>query len=549
MRLASIVTCVLIGSTSVLVADTYPRQQSVDAIHYRFSISVSDVASSIDAEATATFRVLAPIDAIELDLVGDTGRETASQNAARSGMHVKGVLQAGKPVAFTHAANRLRLPVPSGTRPGDELTYAIAYEGTPSDGLKVLTNMHGERVLFSEGWPNRARHWLPVIDHPYDKATGEMIVTTSSKWQVVSNGVLVEEVDVADGRRRTHWRQSVPIASWLFAIGVARFDAHHAGVVQGIPLQTWAFPQDRVAARDLFEETSRRAIDFFSSRVGPYPFEKLANVQATGFGGGMENATVIFYGEKGVASGRGPVVHEIAHQWFGNSVTERDWDDVWLSEGFATYFALLYREQFEGREAFVDGLQRSRDTVLRADEKLPGASVIHRNLDDMQRVLNDLVYQKGGWVLHMLRREVGDDQFWRGMQAYYRRYRDGNASTDDFRKVMEEASGRDLRGFFVQWLTRSGCPKLDVTWRYDSARKAVALTMRQAQPGEPYSLTLDVEVLTPVGRQRHRVALTSSVTTVSLRADYEPSALVLDPETSVLAEIAVRPATARAIGR
>jgi aminopeptidase N len=528
MRLLACATALLAVSLD-LSADTYPRQPWVDAIHYRFAVSLNETTPHVTAEAAATFRLLAAAEAIELDLVNES---------AGSGMRVRAVTLADRAVPYTHAGDRLRLTIPAGTPPGADVTYRIAYEGVPRDGLKVFTNMHGERVVFSEGWPNRARHWLPTIDHPYDKATAEMIVTAPAQWQVVSNGRLVEEVDVEPGRRRTHWRQGVPIASWLFALGAARFDAHHAGSVQGVPLQTWAFPQDRAAARHLFEETSRRAMDFFSDRVGPYPYEKLANVQAAGFGGGMENATVIFYGEQGVAAGRGPVVHEIAHQWFGNSVTERDWDDVWLSEGFATYFSLLYIEHFEGRDAFVQALRRSRDTVLDASRALPEAPVVHRNLDNMARVLNGLVYQKGAWVLHMLRAEVGTAHFWAGMREYYRRYRDRNASTDDLRQVMEQVSGRDLRGFFAQWLTRGGNPAIEGTWRYDRERRALELVIRQTHGGEPYVLPVEVEIVTASGSSRHAVRAAGPTTTVSLPVDTPPTEVRLDPDTWLLASMA-----------
>jgi aminopeptidase N len=131
----------------------------------------------------------------------------------------------------------------------------------------------------------------------------------------------------------------VPIASWLYALSAAPFSVHHAGAVHGIPLQTWVFPENRETGRALFEETTRGAMTFFVDRIGPYAHEKLANVQAAGLGGGVEYASAIFYGEKGVTGGRGPVVHEVAHQWWGNAVTEDDWDDIWLSEGFATYDA------------------------------------------------------------------------------------------------------------------------------------------------------------------------------------------------------------------
>jgi aminopeptidase N len=525
------VSCALLLTLSFSLsaaADTYPRQPAVDAIHYRFAIALSDRDARIEGEATETFRLTAPVDAIELDLIGAAGEQ---------GMTVRHVTRQGEPVTFTHQANRLRLPVPASARPGDEVTYTISYGGTPADALPPLKNMHGEPVRFSEGWPNQARHWLPMIDHPYDKATGEMIVTAPAEWQVVSNGLLVEEVDLPNGLRRTHWKQSVPLASWLFAIGAARFESHHAGTVQGVPLQTWAFPQNAATARTVFEETSRRVLEFFTSRIGPYPYEKLANVQAAGYSGGMENATVIFYGEKGVASGRSPVAHEIAHQWFGNSVTESDWDDVWLSEGFATYFALLFREHNAGRDDFVEGLQRSRETVLQTSAKSPDMSVIHSNLSDMRRVLNPLVYQKGGWVLHMLRCEIGDELFWSGIREYYRRYRDRNATSDDFRQVMEQASGKDLKSFFAQWLTRGGNPAIATTWKYDATRRSIDVAIAQTQAGAPYALKVEVAIDTASGRRIETLVVDAASTSKTMTVDGEPLGLVVDPNTSLLATI------------
>ena len=513
-----------------LAADTYPRQPAIDAQHYAFTVTLAPDSPRISAEAAVTVRLVAAATSVELDLVSAAGDKGMTVSAVRAG---------DAPVTFTHTANRLRLPVPPAAKPGQDLTYTITYGGVPVEGLHAMTNIHGERVVFSDNWPDLIRHWLPMIDHPSDKATGEMIVTAPAQYQVVSNGVLVEEVDLGNGVRRTHWKQSVPISSWLYALGVARFDVHHAGMVQGVPLQTWVFPQDRSAGRQLFEETSRRAMDFFSTRVGPFPYEKLANVQAAGYAGGMENATTIFYGEKGVASGRGPVVHEIAHQWFGNSVTERDWDDVWLSEGFATYFALLYTEHFEGRDAFVRDLERSRTTILETEKKLPGTPVVHRNLSDMKLLLNQLVYQKGGWILHMLRDAVGQDAFWAGIREYYRRYRDRNASTDDLRQVFEQVSGKPLQAFFTQWLSRPGTPRLEGNWRYDAARKAVEITVTQTQSGEPFTFPLDVAVRgeatdTPVTT---RLTVDRASVTGTVPVPFVPTAVTLDPATTLLAEL------------
>jgi aminopeptidase N len=538
MRVAVAAVVVALGVPLTLLGDTYPRQSAVDALHYRFRLTLADDSARIAAEADVTVRLNAPTKDLTLDLVSVTGEQ---------GMTVTTVTRAETPVEFSHAANRLRLTVPVEAKAGDELTFTIKYGGIPADGLRSLETVHGDRAVFSDNWPNRVRHWLPMIDHPYDKATGEMIVVAPAQYQVVSNGRLVEELDLPGGQRRTHWQQSVPIASWLYALGVARFDVHHVAVIQGTPLQTWVFPQDRVTGRAIFEDTSRRALEFFGERVGPYPYEKLANVQASGIGGGMENATAIFYGDKDVTAGRAPVVHEIAHQWFGNSVTEWDWDDVWLSEGFATYFTLLYTEQVEGRDAFVRDLERSRERVLEVEAKLPDTPIVHRNLSDMKSVLNQLVYQKGGWVLHMLRHEMGTEAFWTGIRDYYRRYRDRNASTDDFRQVMERASGgKDLRWFFTQWLTRSGVPSVEGSWRYIRDRKQLEITLRQTQSTDPFRLNVEIGIVDDEGATRvERLPFDARERRIEVAVNAHPKAVVIDPNTALMAHIGAMTPPAR----
>ncbi len=519
---------------ALVSADTYPRQAGVDAIHYVFRLTLADTTDSITGRTTVTVKFLADdVREVALDLASAAGGK---------GMTVQSVThqpnppdQPDPPVPFTHDNNRLRVTLPAPSRAGQEFTFTVAYTGVPAAGLHIGPNIHGERAMFSDSWPNHARQWLPTIDHPSDKATGEFVVTAPNHYQVVSNGLLIEEIDLPGGQRRTHWKQSVPIASWLHALGVARFTSHHAGRVKNIPLQTWVFPQDRDTGLALFEELSKRAMTFFIDHVGPYSYEKLANVQAVGISGGMELASAIFYGEKDVAGGRAPVVHEIAHQWFGNAVTERDWDDVWLSEGFATYFALLFTEHDEGRDAFVDGLKRSREQVLGLTQKLPETPIVHRNLDDMKRVLNGLIYQKGGWVLHMLRAQVGTEHFWTAIREYYRRYQDHNASTMELRAVFEQVSGQDLEWFFTQWLTRPGVPRVEGSWRYDAAKKQVEVTLTQSQASDAFRLNVDVGVTTAGAPARvERVAMTSKRATVTFDAPSEPAAVTIDPGTWLL---------------
>ena len=528
--IAALALPLIVSASSRAAADTYPRQPGVDAIHYVFTLGLTDASSEITGQSTATFRFTsAGIREVVLDLVRTT--------ADGKGMTVSSVTCAGKRAAFTHEGDRLRIALSGAPAADTELSCTTAYKGVPADGLRIINNIHGERTAFSENWPNNARHWLPMIDHPYDKATGEFIITAPAHYQIVANGLLVEETDLPGDLRRTHWKQSVPIASWLYALGMARFSARQYATSKGVPQQVWVFPQDAETGGRIFDLTGRRAFDYFSEQIGPYSYEKLAHVQAAGLGGGTEHASVIFYGEKNVASGNAPVVHEVAHQWWGNAVTERDWDDVWLSEGFATYFTLLYTEQVEGRDVFVRGLRTSRDRILQLEKKMPDTPIIHRNLSDMRRVLNQLVYQKGGWTLHMLRYEMGTERFWDGIREYYRLYQNQNASTDDLRAVMERHAGRDLSWFFSQWLTRSGVPALKGSWMYDAAAKQVVIDIAQTQAGDPYRLLLEVGIASGSMAPRvERIELTGREGRFTIAADSAPAEVTLDPHTWVLTE-------------
>jgi len=262
-------------------------------------------------------------------------------------------------------------------------------------------------------------------------------------------------------------------------------------------------------------------------------------VEAAGMGGGTEHVSNIFYGEKQVSAGQAPVVHETAHQWFGDSVTEDDWNDVWLSEGFATYFTLLFTEHEAGRDAFVAGLRRSRNNVLELEKRLPNTPVVHANFNESGSEPNNrLVYEKGAWTLHMLRDVVGTDAFWRGIRLYYREHRDGLASTADLRRAMEEVSHQDLRGFFAQWLNRSGVPQITGSWKYDAGKKQVTASVRQTQPGNPYRFPLGIGVTATFGAQPsvRQVEVTNREAIFTIPADAEPSSVTLDPNVWLLAE-------------
>jgi aminopeptidase N len=514
---------------SVTLADTYPRQKGIDVLHYTFGVTIHDESDAIEGEATIEVRfVEAAVPTLMLDL--------ASQVSGK-GMTVTGVSASGVPAKFEHKDDRLSITLDPRPNAGDKRTVRVAYHGIPREGLSISKNRYGERTFFSKNWPDKARHWLPAVDHPYDKATTEFVVNAPAHFQVVANGLLEEETDVGNGRRLTHWKQSVPIATWLNAIGVAHFTSHHAGAVKGIPLETWVYPKDHERVTANVEAIARRTLEFYIEHIGSYPYQKLASIEAAGVNGGMEHASAIFYGERNLTGPgvTGLVAHEIAHQWFGDSVTERDWDDVWLSEGFATYFTLLFLEHDSGRDAFMRGLDRSRTSVFNFEKNNPKLAVLHESLSDMKHVVNNLVYQKGGWALHMLRGILGDGVFWTGIRNYYQRYRDASASTTDFKREMEEASKKDLGWFFDQWLKRPGSPQLKGSWRFVPDQKQVDIELSQVQPGEPYRLPLELGIGNGGERLTYeKIELNARKGHFTIKASAVPRTITLDPNQWVL---------------
>ena len=520
-RLGALALC----AVRLLCADNYPRQAGIDVQHYVLRVALTDDNDSIAGETTVTVRfVNEGVHEFALDLA------TAKNG---KGMTVDGVTSGSGPVQFVHQNDRLAITLTAAPKAGDLREFTVRYHGVPADGLRAVKNKYGDRCFFSQNWPDLARQWLPMVDHPYDKATSEFLITAPAKYQVVANGLLREEIDLGDGRRMTHWKQSVPIASWLNNIGVAQFAALHFGSAAGVPLQTWVFPKDREAGIVTFNEPMRQSIEFYSDHIGPYPYEKLASVQngAAG-GGGMEHASAIFYGQNSVRGqpALGLVAHETAHQWFGDSVTEKDWDDVWLSEGFATYFASLTTEHYEGRDAFLAQMRRSRATIFSTEKRMPGVAVVQTK--SWKGIPNGIVYQKGGWSLHMLRGQIGTEKFWAGIREYYRRYRDGNASTADFEKVMEEASGADLGWFFQQWVYRPGSPSVEGTWRYNPSGK-VEIELSQTQAGEAYRLPLEVGL---DSGSATKIEMTQKVQKFEIPAAKEPANVSLDPNVWVLVD-------------
>ncbi len=525
--------------SNICLGDTYPKNPNIDILNYAFRMELSDTSDEIKCEATIDVRFLKTGEAwLRLDLI------KASESLDKKGMNVMRVAVGDQEMEYTHENDVLLIKLPSASQANQREQYSITYAGTPAAGLKIADNKYGDRTFFSDNWPNKGRNWLPLVDHPYDKATCEFMVTAPSYYQVVSNGLKVEESDLGDGTRLTHWKQSVPIAPWLYVLGVAQFAIQYVDEFDHKSIETWVYYQDREAGFYDFAEPTKQALAFYSEYVGPFSYEKLANIQSNSVGGGMEAASAVLYGDKSVVGDRNKrwrnvVIHEIAHQWFGNAVTEYDWDDVWLSEGFATYFTQLFIAHQYGHDAFTEGMASSKKRIISFNEKNPDYRIIHDNLNDMTKVTSSHTYQKGSWTLHMLRGVVGTDVFWKGIRSYYAKYQNKNATTADFIREMEEASGLELDTFFDQWLYKPGHLICDGSWKYNNKKKEVSMTLDQVQKdGSLFKMPIQVAVYLQGDSAPliHTVQLNEKSNVFTLPVASAPEKVLLDPDAWVLME-------------
>lgn len=517
-----------------LYSQPFPNP-AIDVQKYIFRLEINDLSQTIKGEARLeiTFRENG-IKSFFLDLVNQ------SSALVGKGMQVSTILSNNEEVAFTHRSNRLTLSLKQAPQKGETLTFDIRYSGVPADGLIISENIYGRKTFFGDNWPDRAHHWLPVVDHPADKALVEFIIVAPQKYQVVANGTLVEETDLRDGERLTHWRSTVPLPTKVMVFGAAEFAVEYLDEFRNIPVTSWVYPQNREAGFYDYQ-LALPVLTFMADYIGPYPYSKLANVQSTTRYGGMENASNIFYAENSVTGERTSeelIAHEIAHQWFGNSASEASWYHIWLSEGFATYFALLYLEYAHGPDRMAIGLRENRETVIQSG---PNAPVVDEEITNLNFLLNANSYQKGGWVLHMLRQKIGDDAFRKGIRTYYERYQLSNALTDDFRKVMEEVSGQNLKDFFQQWLFTAGHPKLKVTWEYDNKKNNLAVKVQQIQ-ATPFQFPLELGIFKNSSGEpeTHTLEVSKPEQSFDISMKYAPALINLDPNTRLLFEGEIR---------
>jgi aminopeptidase N len=540
--LISLVGLLHVASSPVTAQQPRPYRPAFDVVDYALTIDLPDTGATIRANALLSVTRTGRSDTLVLDLLD---------------LAVDRVLVDGRAAKFTRLPSTIAIPLPRKGSAKAQYKVSIDYGGAVTDGLIARADSAGRWTYFGDNWPNRARHWIPSIDHPSDKATVTWRVRAPSERTVVANGKLVSTHTVrdADGRERVEsvWRESRRIPVYLMVIAAApleRFDLGDtdcglAELQRCVPQAVYTAPEQQGFLPGPFARAGE-IVQLFSNLVGPFPYEKLSHLQSSTRFGGMENASAIFYSDGGFrrrSMTDEVVAHETAHQWFGDAVTERDWPHLWLSEGFATYFAALWTRAARGDSAFRVQVSGIRDAVLTDTIAVPKRPVIDSIETDLFALLNRNSYEKGGFVLHMLRGQVGERAFFDALHGYYAKHRHATAVTDDLRAEMERASRQSLGWFFDQWLRRPGYPEVTATWSYDAGAHEVVIRVRQSGRFGAFQFPVTVAAIDSAGvahRATGQMAATTGATQqLRIPLAAAPASVALDPDVELLAALRV----------
>jgi aminopeptidase N len=505
--------------SSVVAASVEP--QSIDVKHYRLQLQLTPnefgTAGVITGAVTITGETTATISAIDVD--------------AQPNLNIDSVMLDGASKSFRRKNTRVVIPYQAPVPPGTPFTVVIQYHGPGlgANGQGLLFTRHGPNFLpviasFSE--PFGAPLWWPCIDNPADKATVEVEVTVPEGNQAASNGVL-DRTQANQNHTVTYfWREDSPLSTYLVSVAATNYEKledSYTGLdgATNMPLVFYVYPEHLEPARAKFGVV-RSAMEIYAGMFGEYPFlgEKYGMAEWP-FGGAMEHQTITSISASLVgsvtSSNQATIVHELAHHWWGDLVTMRSWNDIWLNEGFATYSEVLFFERFAGIDP-GELLARSYDDGV-VDGAL-GGTVTAENLnapfDD-----NGAIYRKGGWVLHMLRHVLGDQKFFSALKQYGSRYAFSNASTEDFQQVCEEFYGASLDWFFKEWIYAPGRPVYKLTPVFSSVDASgnftVTLVIKQKQsqeiPGREngnYIMPLDVAIHYSDGTSETRTVFNDS---------------------------------------
>jgi aminopeptidase N len=514
----------------------YAPDRVVDIQHIALVLEVDPGKRAVAGTATLRATAITATRAVELDAVELT---------------IEKVTANGKPATFRHDGRRLRVELSAQIAPGGALELAIDYKGAPRRGLYFVEPDEGYPdkpvQAWTQGQDEDSRYWFPCFDAPHEKATSELTVTVPANLFALSNGVLVSD-KTKGGKRTLHWKLDVPHSCYLVTLAVGDF-AMIETKWRDVPVVYYVQKGREEEAERTLARTPQM-LELFSTKFGvAYPYPRYAQVFVADFiFGGMENTSATTLTDTVLIDERAAidydidalVAHELAHQWFGDLVTCRDWGEGWLNEGFATYAEYIWREHHEGRDAADLELEEWAEMYFGEDASRYRRTIATKLYDEPIDVFDHHLYEKGGRVLHMLRNVLGDDGFWKTLAHYLGKHARGLVESRDLARAVEDATGKVVDWFFSQWvIDGAGHPELDVkvSWDPDNSYAVVAIEQQQPIEGKTPLFRLPTQMRFRVGDKDVDVPIeiTEQRQTFRVRLDAEPTQAIFDPGRVLLA--------------
>jgi aminopeptidase N len=467
-----------------------------------------------------------------------------------AGLNIQKVTVNKAAAKFDTTADKLIIPLAAEAKAGDKFEITIRYEGKPTKGMYFILpdKDYPDRPsqIWTQGESEDTHYYLPTYDYPNDRLTTETILTVPASWITVSNGKLISVSDAGKGLKTWYWKESVPSSTYLITVVAGEFD-EVKDTWHGIPVTYYA-PKGRGDRLPVNYARTPAMMELFSKKFGvDYPWEKYAQVMVDDFvAGGMENSSATTNTSTSLVhpklapeylTGEDDLIsHELGHQWFGDLVTCKDWGDIWLNEGFATFLEAVWTEAHFGRDqADYERWNNAREWIESAN--LLNKPLVRHDFDDSSE-FDGNAYGKGGLVLYMLRHQLGEDAFYRSLKHYLEANRGKNVVTADLAKAIEEATHVNVDQFFSQWIYGAGAPKFDLSYTYDAEKRQVLLTVKQTQKVEGrvglFRVPVDVEITTASGPKLYNVTVSRDKQTLSLAADSAPLMVLFDKGGHVL---------------
>lgn len=516
----------------------FNRERTVDIQHYVIRAAFDRPTKTVFGETTVSFKPLA--DGLRVLTLDSEGLQYQSVILDSS----------KKALEYRAASGSVTVTLDRAYSASETVSVTFRYWTRPKKGVYfVAAKQSGRRPgspaqIWTQGEPEEARHWFPSYDFPDDKATTEQILTIPEGETAIANGELVEKRSGGNGTTTFHYRMPVPHSVYLvsFVIGKYALVEDRYG---DIPLGYYVYPGTESIAPKAYGKT-KDMMRIFEDLTGiPYPYNKYDQTMVADFAfGGMENITAttmadseIFLAEE--AWGRNLVedlvAHELAHSWFGNLVTCRNWAELWLNESFATFMEAAYREKMYGREQYLEKIRQDAAQYFADEARFQKRRGVFNQLarpDDS--IFDAITYNKGGAVLHTLRETVGDGAFWKAINIYLNRHKFGNVETKDLKAAFEEVSGRDLDWFFKQWIYGGRYPMIEYRQLYNPRSGTLRLTVNQVQPADqvspvPFVIPMEIEVRTARSTSSHRLEIGKRTQVFTIRTDARPIEIVFDP--------------------